>query len=41
MIYNAYTVLYKSFAQAWMVILMKLSKDYQGTDLAGPVKLAK
>ena len=34
------TVLYKSYAQTWTVILIELSIDYQGIDLAGLVKLA-
>ena len=34
-------VSYKSFAQACRVILMELSIDYQGIDLAVIVKLAK
>ena len=32
---------YKSFAQAWTVMLMELSIDYQVIDLPGLVKLAK
>ena len=34
-------VLYKSFVQAWIVILMELSNDCQGIVLSGLVKIAK
>ena len=38
---NLFLILYKSFAQALMVILIELNIDYQGIDLDGLVKLAK
>ena len=38
---QAKMILYMSFAQAWAVILMELSIDYQGIDFARLVKLSE